>query len=205
MIAMAWILYCALHSLLADDRVKRWAYRRWPRAMPYYRLAFNLQSTMLLMPILWLVYGAESPWLWRWQGAWAWLANGMAFLALVGIMLSTRSYDLREFLGLRQLQAGEGEDRQRFVLSGFHRYVRHPWYSLSLLLIWTRDMSAPLLVSALAITLYFIIGSEREERSLIARYGEAYRIYRKKVPGLFPLPWKYLKAAEAAELTGRPH
>jgi len=55
-----------------------------------------------------------------------------------------------------------------------------------------------MLVSALAITLYFVLGSRLEERKLIAVHGDTYRRYRAKVPGLLPLPWKRLSREEAA-------
>ena len=56
------------------------------------------------------------------------------------------------------------------------------------------------LLSAIAITLYFIIGSRWEERKLIAYHGEIYRRYRQQVPGLIPLPWRYLNRIEAEAL-----
>lgn len=203
-IILAWAAYAALHSLLASLAVKAWVGRRWPGFMPAYRLAFNAVSLVALLPVLWLVYGAEAAWLWQWHGGWAWLANGLAAAALVGFAVSSRSYDMDEFLGLRQLKEHGADDRQRFTLSAFHRFVRHPWYALGLVLIWTRDMNGPLLVSAAAITLYFVIGSRLEERKLVAHFGDAYRRYMEKVPGLVPLPWKWLTRAEAAALMEDP-
>jgi hypothetical protein len=61
-------------------------------------------------------------------------------------------------------------------------------------------MNAPLLVSALAITLYFVIGSWFEERKLEVHFGATYREYRKRVPGLIPLPWKHLSVHDSEEL-----
>lgn len=193
-IALAWTAYGALHSALASLRVKDLAARRWPRFMPAYRLAFNVVSAVALVPVLWLVYGAEGDWLWRWTGPAAWVANGLALAAVAGVVATARWYDMDEFMGLRQLREGErtGKDREGFVLSPFHRFVRHPWYFFGLVLVWTRDMDAPLLVSAVAITLYFAVGSRLEEKKLIARYGNDYRRHMEKVPGLIPLPWKHL-------------
>jgi protein-S-isoprenylcysteine O-methyltransferase Ste14 len=59
-------------------------------------------------------------------------------------------------------------------------------------------MNAAMLVSALAITIYFVAGSWLEERKLIAIHGDTYRRYRERVPGLLPLPWKWLGRDEAA-------
>lgn len=204
-IALVWSAYFALHSLLSATAIKAWVARHWPRLMPGYRAAFNVIAAVALLPVLWLVYGAGGEWLWQWRGVWAWLANGVALVAILCFYLSTRAYDMGEFLGLRQLKEHSQDDRQTFTLSVFHRYVRHPWYCFGLVLMWTRDMNAPLLVSVLAITVYFFIGSKLEERKLVAHYGETYRRYMAKVPGLIPLPWKHLTVAEAEALMQAPH
>lgn len=201
-IALAWLLYGLVHSLLASMAFKARVARRWPDAMPAYRLAFNVFAIVALLPIAWLVYGAESGWLWRWTGPWAWLANGLALAAIAGILIAARAYDMGEFLGLRQIRQHDRatEDREGFRISTLHRYVRHPWYSFWLVVLWTRDMNGPLLVSAVAITGYFVIGSRLEENKLIAMHGDAYRRYRERVPGLVPLPWKHLGEKEAEDL-----
>jgi protein-S-isoprenylcysteine O-methyltransferase Ste14 len=203
-IALAWAAYFALHSWLAANATKGWIARRWPRLLPGYRAGFNVISLVALLPVLWLMYSTGGAWLWQWHGALAWLANGLALLALLGFLASTRAYDMDEFLGLRQLKQPRSEDNETFTLSLFHRYVRHPWYCFGLVLLWTRDMNGPLLVSAIAITAYLIIGSRLEERKLIAQYGQKYRDYMDKVPGLVPLPWKYLSAEEAEKLVKAP-
>lgn len=201
-VALAWVLYALLHSLLASLAFKGWVARRWPAAMPGYRLAYNAVALATLAPMAWLILGSDGDWLWRWEGLPAWCANGLALSALLGFAASTRHYDMDEFLGLAQLRArARHVDRAGgFAISPFHRFVRHPWYCFGLVLIWTRDMNPALLVSAVAVTLYFIVGSRLEEKKLLSLHGEAYRRYREHVPGLLPLPWKYLSAAEAAAL-----
>lgn len=202
-ISLAWLGYFLLHSLLAASGVKAWMARRWPRLMPGYRMVYNATAVVFLLPVLWLVYGAPSPWLWQWMGAWAWVANGAALTAVLGFLATARAYDMGEFLGLRQLEERTGDVTQTFSVSTFHRFVRHPWYSISLVLIWTRDMNGPLLISALAITAYLVIGSRLEEKKLIESYGDTYRRYMAAVPGLIPLPWKTLSVEEAAALAGQ--
>ena len=203
LLAFCWIGYFALHSALASLAVKRRVAAAWPNLMPYYRLMFNTLAALLILPILWLTYHDSAPLLWRWQGIAAWLANGLALAALYCFWLTFRSYDMQEFLGLRQLQAHvrKVEDQEHFHLSPFHRYVRHPWYFFGLVVIWTRDMSATTLLSSVFITLYFIVGSRLEERKLLVYHGDTYRRYMARVPGLLPLPWKSLTAEEAAALS----
>lgn len=202
LLALFWLVYFVLHSALASLAVKSWVARRFPQWMPAYRLCFNVLATVALLPVLWLMYRHPGPTLWVWTGAWFWFANALALVALIGFARSARYYDTGEFLGLRQWKTGTRriEDQESFRISPFHRHVRHPWYALGLVLLWTRDMNAALLLSAILMTAYLFIGAHLEERKLIARYGEAYRRYMQRVPGLIPLPWKTISAREAAEL-----
>lgn len=204
-LALGWLAYAALHSLLAALSVKAWATRRWPGCAPYYRLAYNAIAVVAVLPLAWATWAIPGEWLWRWTGIWAWLANGLALAALAGFWFSTGSYDMGEFLGTRpwREKRADATEHEGLRISPLHRHVRHPWYALGLVLVWTRDMNAPLLVSAAAITLYFVLGSKLEERKLAAHFGAAYRDYMARVPGLVPLPWKRLSAAEAEALMRR--
>ena len=198
MILLAWLLYFALHSTLASHSAKNWVAAHWPRFTPYYRVTYNLVATLLLIPPLWILHTSEAAPLWSWHGPARWLADGLALAAIAGFWWSLRYYDTREFLGLRQVQdPGRGP---RFSISPLHRYVRHPWYSFGLIIIWTRDMEPAWLTSCIAITLYFAIGSRLEERKLVTEFGEPYRRYQQRVPALIPLPGRHLSRAEGAEI-----
>ena len=201
----AWVGYFILHSLAASLWLKHWVAAQRPAWLPGYRLAYNLVAMLLLVPPLWLTFWPPTAELWVWRGPWAVLANGLALAALVGFVVSLRSYDTGEFLGLRQWRARTRrvEDQESLHLSVLHRWVRHPWYSLGLVILWTRDMTAALLLSSLLATLYLVIGSRLEERKLLAYHGEAYRRYRQRVPGLVPWPGRVLSATEAQALEAR--
>ena len=204
LLALAWAAYGALHSLLAAEGTKAQVAARFPGAVPAYRLAYNLVALLGLLPVGWLMARQPGPWLWRWTGPLGWLLDGLALGAVGLLVVGPATYDLREFLGLRALQEGRGEliDHEAFRISDLHRHVRHPWYALCLVVLWTRDMNAARLVSALAVTAYIVIGSHLEEQKLVARFGEAYRRYRDQVPGLVPRPWRTLSRDEARRLQG---
>jgi protein-S-isoprenylcysteine O-methyltransferase Ste14 len=199
---VAWLAYFALHSVLASLRVKRWAAVRFPALMPAYRIGFNAIATLALLPIIWLLYRNPGPSLWAWSGAWRILANGLALAAVAGFLFTLRGYDGSEFLGIRQWrrQARTVEDQECFHLSAIHRFVRHPWYFLSLLILWTRDMSEAMLATAVIMTCYFVVGAKMEERKLIVYHGKRYVNYMEKVSSLLPLPWKVISESEAREL-----
>jgi methanethiol S-methyltransferase len=205
-LALGWIAYFVLHSALASLAVKRAVAARWPRFVPAYRLAFNALALLLIAPLLAWTLARPGPELWRWSGGWWWFVNGCAVLALAGVAWTLRDYDGSEFLGLRQWRDREPrvEDQERFHLSPLHRFVRHPWYSLGLVLLWTRDMDAARLVAAALATCYLLIGSWLEERKLLVYHGDRYELYRKRVPALIPLPWRWLDAETAERLRTAP-
>ncbi len=189
-----WMAYFAIHSLMASLRMKNYLAKRWPNLFPSYRLFYVVVASILLLPILWWLSQLPNQWVWQWRGIWWWLANGLAVLAILGFFISTRYYDMAEFLGFKQQQQNNRSvnDQQSLVLSPFHRFVRHPWYFFLLVMIWTRDMNLGFLLSAISISIYLWIGSYWEEQKLVIYHGEVYQKYQKAVPALLPLPWKYL-------------
>jgi protein-S-isoprenylcysteine O-methyltransferase Ste14 len=202
-LAAAWLGYFVFHSVLASLACKRLVAAHWPRLMPAYRLGYNALALLLLAFPLVLTYAAPGPWLWRWSGALQWLSAALSLAAIGGFLWSLKYYDMHEFVGLRQLQGRieSVEDQENFHLSPLHRYVRHPWYFLGLVLIWTRDMNSAMLLSAALMTLYLYIGSRLEEAKLVQYHGPVYLRYIERVPGLVPLPWRFLSVEQARQLT----
>jgi len=198
----SWLAYFGLHSLLASIGVKQYIASHWPAAMPAYRLVFNVLAVLLLAVPLWLTLNSQGPWIWRWSGSAFFVAAILSAAAVMGFLWSLKFYDVREFLGLRQFREHNAsvDDQEQFQLSPLHRWVRHPWYFFALVILWTRDMNAAMLITAILMTLYFIIGSRLEEQKLLRYHGEVYRRYRQRVPGLVPLPWKYLRDSEVNTL-----
>lgn len=202
LIIAAFIAYFALHSLMASLWLKQRVAQCCPVVTPYYRLAFNLLAILLALPLLYLVWRYPGETLWQWQGVAFYLVNGIALVAFITLLYSLRLYDMGEFMGLRQAQGEvhEIKDMEHFQISTLHRFVRHPWYFLILVILWTRDITTTQLLIYSLVTAYLVIGSRLEERKLIAYHGEVYRSYRQRVAGLIPLPWKRISSTEAKQL-----
>jgi len=201
-LSIAWLAYYAMHSWLASHHFKLNFANRFSNLFPHYRLLYNFLSVLLLLIPLSLLF--FHPWdtLWRWQGNMYFLMNGLGLLSIIGFLLSLRYYDSAAFIGLRPNTDGHiGSVDEPLVISPMHRFVRHPWYFLGLLFIWSRDMNIGWLITCTWATLYMLLGSRLEERKLIAEYGESYGRYCSKVPGLIPQPWRYLTKKEANQLT----
>lgn len=205
LLALLWLSYFLLHSWLASLRIKYWIANHYPAVTPWYRLIFNGVAITLILPPAAYMWHLQGELLWQWQGFSAWIAHGLALLALGLFFWSLRFYDSREFLGLRQvrMRIQQVEDQEHFQISPLHRFVRHPWYSIGLVLVWSQEMDPARLVSAVMISLYFLIGSRVEERKLTILHGEIYREYRKRVPGLMPSPWSYLTQKQAQVLLSK--
>ncbi len=198
--AFLWLVYFLLHSLLASFRIKKWVEKCYPSITPYYRIGFNIFAGISLLPlfVLMLVWRGEP--IIQWDGVWFFVMNGVALITLVMFYHSTNFYDMSEFLGTRQiaLQVHDMSDHAPMCVSPYHRFIRHPWYTFGLILIWTRDMDQMQLIASVAVTLYFFIGSLLEEKKLLVCYGDQYSSYQKRVPGLIPLPWKYLQSRQVS-------
>jgi len=211
-LAVAWIIYGTLHSLLASLRCKAWFRAHWPQQMYGYRIAFNISAVILLLPILALEQSFEAQPLWSWAGTAKIIALSIMAIAIGGFIWSTRYYDMSHFIGSRQWRNRASinhahDDDSTFTISPLHRFVRHPWYSLALLLLWSRDIESTTLVTNLIVSGYFIIGSRLEENKLVGQFGDQYRAYQQRVPAIVPRPWRYLNAAEASSLctSNRPN
>ena len=81
------------------------------------------------------------------------------------------------------------QHRPLLETKGVHRYIRHPLYMGTLLLLWSIFLFFPLLSNLLAcgmITLYTLIGIRFEEKKLSREFGESYDIYKRTTPMLIP-------------------
>jgi protein-S-isoprenylcysteine O-methyltransferase Ste14 len=105
-------------------------------------------------------------------------------LLLLAAVLQT---DALSFIGVRQLI--EKEQTGDLVTNGFYRFVRHPLYTFSLLILWlSPSVTRNTFVVYAALTLYILIGIIFEERKLQREFGQQYAHYKSITPMLFPLP-----------------
>jgi methanethiol S-methyltransferase len=197
LLSAAWIAYFVLHSLLAARSVKAAVARVAPALHARYRLLYNALALAALAPPLALQWQFSAAPLFDWPAPLHWALDAVALSAALTFVWTLRWYDGRTFLGLRT------PPRNRFALSPLHRHVRHPWYFLALLVIWTRPLDPAWLVTACLFTVYLIIGSRLEDAKLVDEFGAAYADYRARVPGLLPWPGRGLSAAQAGAIEAK--
>lgn len=190
LVAGLWILWCALHSLLISTPVVVWFQARLGRRFAWYRFSFVLFSTITLLPLAAHSLLLPQRLLFAWGGGWRLVQGGLLLYAAVLFVGGALVYDLRHFLGLRQIgvyRQGLVPPETPFMVQGVLRHVRHPWYSGGIALVWAAGpITSVNLAVKLILSVYLVVGAVLEERKLVAALGARYREYQQQVPMLIP-------------------
>jgi protein-S-isoprenylcysteine O-methyltransferase Ste14 len=182
LLGFAWIIYFFIHSFLASNEVKLTVEKGFSGLFSYYRILYNFIAIAGLIPLLYLSVLIPDPYFL----SLIWLSPIGYVLILAGLILlylAFNAFDGAEFLGLKR------EIKPELVLSGMYRYVRHPLYFATVILILGLFLLVPtqkMLLVLLISYSYILIGYRLEERKLVAVFGEEYREYQKKVKALIP-------------------
>ncbi len=191
-LALLWILWCSLHSLLISRFFITKVKDMLGIKFAYYRLAFNAFSLLTLIPVVIYQQLIYEEVIFSWPGLWNVLKFGMYLASFALFYGGYKVFDTHYVLGIKQVQEmreGRKIEAMDFYTTGILEYVRHPWYSGGILLVWAfGSISDVSLVSKIILTAYLIIGTFLEEKKLIHEIGEPYLAYRKRVPML--IPWK---------------
>lgn len=171
-----WIVYFALHSILALPSVKK---RFHPTR---FRLLYSLLSLAGLLLLLFWNGKIQSELFIASKGPVRYLSLMLTTFGVMIIQVTFRQYSLRGFIGL-------AEEKTELKTTGILQYVRHPIYSGTILitlgfLLFIPNL--PTLLSCCCIFAYLPIGIRLEEKKLEEFYGDAYRAYKKRVPSLIP-------------------
>ena len=157
----------------------------------YHRMLYTVVSGLVLagVVLLWQPAGIR---LLDVQGSVRWLARLVFFLGLAGFAWSTlvlESFDAFGTEGLLARLNGARHAPPPFTIRGPYRWVRHPFYFFTLLLIWScPDLTVDRLFFNVLWSAWIFGATLLEEKDLVREYGEAYRRYRQGVPML--IPWK---------------
>lgn len=172
-----WLFYFFLHSFLASLKVKKYFSETFPGLNPYYRIAYNVIAIVGIGILLTFTLPLAS------LSADTFIGSVITGIGLLLIVLAFRAFNLREFFGFQT------ETKSELVVTGMYRFVRHPLYFGTIILIAGLYLLMPshMMLSVLVISYVYIwIGSRLEERKLRALFGESYTTYAKKVKSLIP-------------------
>ena len=157
----------------------------------YHGALFTIASgvVLLILVVFWQksAYVLATP-----QGIIRWLMRAVFILAILCFYWCFRALGSFDAFGLDPILnnlRGKDPSPLPFIVRGPYRWVRHPLYFFSLLLIWScPDLSLDRLLYNVLWSTWIIVGSVLEERDLVADFGEPYRDYQSKVPML--IPWR---------------
>ncbi|GBQ23823.1 hypothetical protein AA700_1468 [Acidiphilium acidophilum DSM 700] len=187
--ALLWVSFGLGHSLLAATPIRARMTRLFGTGE---RLAYNIIALIHLALVL--LIGMD---LFRHAASFAllWPVRALMLLAAIAgaivLAFAGKSYDFGRFLGTTQWRGGVVETAmpvEPLATGGMNALVRHPLYLGVVLLLFGLADTPFRLETAIAGTLYILIGIHFEERKLIALYGSAYAEYRRTVPMLLPRP-----------------
>jgi protein-S-isoprenylcysteine O-methyltransferase Ste14 len=171
-----WVVYFALHSLLATTRVKS---KFRPRAFRMFYVTF---STVGLIGLMYYSSSIESLNFFVSEGPPRLVS---LFLTIFGVMIiqtSFRQFSFKGFVGL-------GDENKVLQTHGVLQYIRHPIQAGIILIVFGFFLfipNLPTLISCVCILVYIPIGLYLEEKKLVAIYGDQYIQYRKRVPAIIP-------------------
>lgn len=207
----AFVLFAFLHTILASLKVKNFLANKLGSLMAFYRLAYNLLSLWMV----WYMYEylpRPDYELYDLHFPYDFLMLIPQFLALAGLIWTSRYFSGSEFLGINQIkrwidsrssheeeasenahissipEANTPDEILTLRIEGPYKVVRHPLYLFTILFLMLRPtMDLFYFVFLIFIIAYFYIGSFYEERKLVALFGDQYIKYQATVPRLFGL------------------
>jgi methanethiol S-methyltransferase len=158
----------------------------------YHGAFYSIFSGLFLL-LLMLFWQKSASFQVEFDGAPYWLMRALFFLAIIGSYFTIRTLRFFDPLGIKEIFShlkGKSTKESLLTVQGAYRWVRHPLYFFSLLMIWSQVSvtSDRLLFNGLW-TFWIIIGAFLEERDMVASFGDAYRNYQHKVPMLIPYRW----------------
>lgn len=185
-LAIGWILFCILHSVLASSWVKKIAERWMGRQYKFYRFYYTVFAFASFAAIMIYLFTMNSYKIFETMLAINIAGLVITSLGLIIVIICIRKYFMR-LSGIKILI--ENTSEQELMITGIHKHVRHPLYSGTFIFIWGLLLLYPywsLLIADIIITIYTLIGLQFEEKKLEKDFGERYKLYKQKVPMLIP-------------------
>ncbi|HEY0730853.1 MAG TPA: isoprenylcysteine carboxylmethyltransferase family protein [Chitinophagaceae bacterium] len=188
-LAILWMFYCVVHSVLADLRVKAYFSGRMGKSFIYYRLIYTLISFAGLVIILWYQVSIDTIFIYTSNIITNVVGTVTGLAGLLIMLYCIRKYFM-SLSGFRTLiHNDEVQEGNELYIAGLHRYVRHPLYLGTFLFIWGVWVVVPtlsLLIANAIITIYTLIAIPLEERKLLKEFGASYKKYSETVPRIIP-------------------
>ena len=184
---ISWVLFAVIHHVMAAEAFKSRCQQLMGSKFRFYRLIFSIIAFITLFSVIYFQLSIDSPLLDipKVIAFFPGLPMALAGLAIMHICIYKYFFRLSGVAVLAKVDCDP-----KLETDGVHRYVRHPLYLGTLMLIWALFLFFPLvsnLIASAAITVYVIIGIRSEEKKLCRLFGPIYRKYQRETPMLLPL------------------
>ncbi|MEM9775476.1 MAG: NnrU family protein [Chloroflexota bacterium] len=197
---LSFLFFAVLHSITAAQWFKDRVVGLFGLGVykGFYRLFYSAVSVLTLLPFVYFYFQLPDQPLYTIPFPWLWLFALVQMAGLLGLVLSVLQSGALAFVGISQLidymsgrDVGQGSGLgETLVVHGLYRYMRHPLYTFSMLLLWANPwMTRNNLILTILISAYFIIGSYIEENRLTSDFGESYSRYKGTVARFVPYIW----------------
>lgn len=175
------------HSGVSSLRVKARIIDRWGKKG--YALFFNATSVLALL----IAFLSMNFWNWLYFLTAPTLIQPV--LLIVGIALGVSGVFIAmrasKVISVSTVADMRTDRRPELVTDGIYARVRHPLYLATILVFSGMALIYPfsvVIVFALSMIAYTMIGAFLEERKLLLQYGQEYRDYRKQAGFILPKP-----------------
>ena len=183
---VGWCIYGLVHSVLATTAVKQFANNLGIK-LGAYKVIYNVIAVVGLYALIKFQTTVSSV---RLFSSTILITTLGMFLTIVGFAVML----ICIFKYFKQMNGFSQEVNQpTLIISGLHRFVRHPLYTGTFIFIAGLFFLFPFmanLVSISVIIAYTLIAIRFEEKKLILTFGEDYISYQKRVPKILPDFWK---------------
>lgn len=181
--AFQWLLYCFIHSFLANHYIKIHGSRLLNISSQGYRIIYNVIAFVHLAILIWFHLSLKSEILFAGNTFSTAIAITMVGLGLIIMFFCILKY-------FKQLSgAFQALSSPKLYTKGLHGLVRHPLYLGTFLFLLGALLYWPLMKNVVAVTIiigYTLLGILLEEKKLRDEFGEAYTTYSEKVPMIIP-------------------
>ncbi len=179
-------LFGLQHSGLSSLRVKEWIIDRWGKER--YAKIFSFTSILTLL----LAFLSMNFWNWLYfitdPSQIQPLLFGLGILvAMVGIIVTVKASQVISVSTVADMRT---DRKPELITAGLYARIRHPLYLATILVFGSMALIYPfsvVIVFALSMIAYTLIGAYFEERKLVLQYGNEYSEYKKQAG--FLLPW----------------
>ena len=167
------------HSIIAHPKIRSRLESIFSKKL--YKSIYLITSSLSLVLLFWL---------WTPITNLIWNTNNIVIslllksISIIGILIIVVSiFQTRDFHFIKSIQKGYKE------LPFLYKHVRYPSLLGFLMVFWsTPHMTFGNFIFALGMTGYIFIGISNTEKQLVFKHGQNYRLYKKMVPMILPIP-----------------